>query len=197
MSNIDKRTLRSKARSASASEWIRESGDGWEAICGSDDQANGGFIIAHFEGPDAQANREFVQDATPDTVLALLDELEAAEKRIAELETRAFNPAILDVVAERQRQQSVEGWTPEHGDLHDSGELAGAAACYAHYTNARGWVFPTNPGDYQSADEPNNWPWDPAWWKPTNPRRDLVKAGALILAEIERIDRAAGIGKGE
>ncbi|QYG86553.1 ead/Ea22-like family protein [Citrobacter koseri] len=117
--------------------------------------------------------------------------------RIAELEARAFNPAILDVIAERQRQQSVEGWTPEHDDLHDSGELAGAAACYAHYTNARGWVFPTNPGDYQSADEPNNWPWDPAWWKPTNPRRDLVKAGALILAEIERIDRAAGIGKGE
>lgn len=113
--------------------------------------------------------------------------------RIAELEARAFNPAILDVIAERQRQQSVEGWTPEHDDLHDSGELAGAAACYAHYTNARGWVFPTNPGDYQSADEPNNWPWDPAWWKPTNPRRDLVKAGALILAEIERIDRAAGI----
>ncbi|WP_353622156.1 hypothetical protein [Citrobacter sp. CK196] len=120
-------------------------------------------------------------------------EIAALRQRIAELEARAFNPAILDVIAERQRQKAVEGWTSEHDDLHDSGELAGAAACYAHYTNARGWVFPTNPGDYQSADEPNNWPWDPAWWKPTNPRRDLVKAGALILAEIERIDRAAGI----
>lgn len=32
-------------------------------------------------------------------------------------------------------------------------------------------------------------PWDEKWWKPKNPRRDLVKAGALILAEIERIDR--------
>lgn len=41
-------------------------------------------------------------------------------------------------------------------------------------------------------------PWDPAWWKPLEPRCDLVKAGALILAEIERIDRAAGIRtKGE
>ena len=28
-------------------------------------------------------------------------------------------------------------------------------------------------------------------WKPTDRRRDLVKAGALILAEIERLDRAA------
>ncbi|ENN6712113.1 ead/Ea22-like family protein [Escherichia coli] len=88
MTALNKQALRSKARSASAGEWIKESGDGWEAICSAEDQANGNFIIAHFEGPDAQANREFVQVANPDTVLALLDELEAAEKRIAELEAR-------------------------------------------------------------------------------------------------------------
>ncbi|MDV1811143.1 ead/Ea22-like family protein [Enterobacter hormaechei] len=92
MSNIDKRTLRTKARSASAGEWIKESGDGWEAISSSDDQANGNFIIAHFEGQDAKANREFMQAANPDVVLALLDELEAAEKRIAELEAREVMP---------------------------------------------------------------------------------------------------------
>jgi hypothetical protein len=34
------------------------------------------------------------------------------------------------------------------------------------------------------------WPWDRKWWKPTDRRRDLVKAAALILAEIERLDRA-------
>ena len=56
--------------------------------------------------------------------VALLDELEAAEKRIAELEGGAFNPAILDVVAERQRQKTIEGWTPEHDDEHCNGELA-------------------------------------------------------------------------
>ena len=88
MTALNKQALRSKARSASAGEWIKESGDGWEAICSADDQANGNFIIAHFEGPDAQANREFVQAANPDAVLALLGELEAAEKRIAELEAR-------------------------------------------------------------------------------------------------------------
>jgi len=37
------------------------------------------------------------------------------------------------------------------------------------------------------------WPWAEKWWKPKNERRDLVKAAALILAEIERLDRAAGI----
>ena len=30
-----------------------------------------------------------------------------------------------------------------------------------------------------------------AKWQPTTSRRDLVKAGALVLAEIERLDRAA------
>lgn len=84
MSNIDKRAIRSKARPASTGVWIRESGDGWEAICSANDQANGNFIIAHFEGPDAQVNREFMQAANPDVVLALLDELEAKDKRIAE-----------------------------------------------------------------------------------------------------------------
>ncbi|ECJ6229818.1 ead/Ea22-like family protein [Salmonella enterica] len=88
MTALNKQALRSKARSASAGEWIKESGDGWEAICSTNDQANGNFIIAHFEGPDAKENREFSQAANPDTVLALLDELEAAEKRIAELVAR-------------------------------------------------------------------------------------------------------------
>ncbi|TCC61524.1 ead/Ea22-like family protein [Citrobacter braakii] len=76
MTALNKQALRSKARSASAGEWIKESGDGWEAICSSDDQANSGFIIAHLEGPDAKENREFIQAANPSTVLALLDELE-------------------------------------------------------------------------------------------------------------------------
>lgn len=93
MSNIDKRDLRSKARSASADEWVKESGEGWEAICGSDDQANGGFIIAHFEGPDAQANREFVQAANPVVVLALLDELEKMQAQSSKW-CEAFHKAV-------------------------------------------------------------------------------------------------------
>lgn len=42
----------------------------------------------------------------------------------------------------------------------------------------------------ESAPDPF-WPWQRKWWKPKDPRRDLVRAGALIIAEIERIDRAA------
>ncbi|MEF5171125.1 ead/Ea22-like family protein [Escherichia coli] len=115
------------------------------------------------------------------TVDELVAALESAEKRIAELEGGAFNPAILDVVAERQRQQSVEGWTPEHDNAYQNSELADAAACYAIHAHNQGFSTPAH------------WPWSPDWWKQSGARRDLVKAGALILAEIERIDRAAGI----
>ncbi|MBW2958071.1 hypothetical protein [Hafnia phage yong2] len=116
---------------------------------------------------------------------------DAAKLLSAQPVSNPYKSAANDIIAERQRQIIEEGWTPERDDSYSCGELAGAAACYARYTNARGWVFPTNPTDYQSAGEPLDWPWDAEWWKPSNPRRDLVKAGALILAEIERMDRIA------
>lgn len=95
MSNIDKQALRQKSRLASADDWVKESGDGWEAICSTDGQANAGFVVAHFEGPDAKANREFVQAASPVTLLALLDELEAEKERSDEFlrQARSFREA--------------------------------------------------------------------------------------------------------
>lgn len=104
--------------------------------------------------------------------------------------------AALDVLAERQRQVEKEGWTPEHDDSHHPhGHLSLAAACYA--CNAATWLKQlflgaAPPMDrYSTLSEPGmRWPWSSDWWKPKSPRRDLVKAGALILAEIERIDRA-------
>lgn len=83
--STNKQALKENALAATAGSWVRESGEGWEAICCDDDQGNAGFIIAEFQGKDAAVNRKFVESANPATVLALLDELEAAEKRIAEL----------------------------------------------------------------------------------------------------------------
>lgn len=90
--------------------------------------------------------------------------------------------AARDVIAERHRQIDAEGWTPEHDDAHIAGEIAAAAGCYA--LNAHGPVCGRH-------IPPAEWPWDHAWWRPSSTRRELVKAGALILAEIERLDRAA------
>ena len=120
-----------------------------------------------------------------------VDRAESAN-RITELEASKLSAAASDVMSERHHQITAEGWTPESDDEYVSGEMAGAAACYAHHVNARGWVFKNRPDDYQSEIESSDWPWSPEWWEPTSPRRDLVKAGALIIAEIERIDRAAG-----
>lgn len=89
----------------------------------------------------------------------------------------SLSNAVQSVISERKRQQSAEGWTPEHDDKYDESQLLWASSCYVLNT-----IQPFN-------RMPMDWPWASEWWKPTNPRRDLVKAGALILAEIERIDR--------
>ncbi|AMG36283.1 hypothetical protein [Achromobacter xylosoxidans] len=102
----------------------------------------------------------------------------------------AQTDAARDVLAERQRQISVEGWEPERDDTYRHGELASAAASYAQCAGLQGESATTENAFKEPFAE--NWPWSEAWWKPSaDPRRNLVKAGALILAEIERLDRAA------
>lgn len=94
---------------------------------------------------------------------------------------------IAEIAAERRRQVEEEGWTPEHDDRHRDGSLAFAAACYGYVAATQG-----NRHLFQAGSPPPLWPpsWATKWWKPTNRRRDLVKAAALIVAEIERLDRA-------
>lgn len=107
-----------------------------------------------------------------------------------EVSALAPGTALGDVAAERQRQVSVEGWTDLHDDEHDGGELAAAASAYALYVADELNPQSQGDGDYGRAC-PEMWPFHRNWWKPESPRAALVKAGALILAEIERIDRAA------
>lgn len=84
------------------------------------------------------------------------------------------------IIAERVRQVRAEDWDESHDDNHIFGELAKAAACYA---------FPPEIGT-----RTEHWPWDFGFWKPTpdDRIRELVKAGALIVAEIERLQRLQG-----
>lgn len=86
-------------------------------------------------------------------------------------------PNGVDLIAqERQRQIEKEGWTAEHDKQHTADALAWAAISYSLPPYCRG-------------DIPEVWPWDKQWWKPTpNDRiRELVKGGALIAAEIDRL----------
>jgi len=87
------------------------------------------------------------------------------------------------ITAERVRQVTEEGWTPEHDEQHERHALASAAECYLNR------AFYTGPFEGPPDGMPR-WPWDLAWWKPVKDDggiRNLVKAGALIAAEIDRI----------
>lgn len=79
MSNIDKRALREAAERATESDWIVDAHEGWHAVIPVADAVNGNYIIAEFQGPESKRNRDFVAAANPAIVLALLDELEAAD----------------------------------------------------------------------------------------------------------------------
>ena len=131
-----------------------------------------------------------------DATLAKADGLRVAAKMVRAALTAhpaaSTSQAAIDVLTERRRQVEVEGWTPEHDDEHGNGEMAAAAACYAV-----GRRTLTDPSRGTGEFGQPVWPWDSHWWKPDSHRRELVKAGALILAEIERLDRASTSQGGE
>lgn len=81
------------------------------------------------------------------------------------------------MAAEREAHFEREGWTEEHDDEHTNRELSNAAVCYvlAERQSIVGTYWPALWGK---------------WWKPTTYLRNLVKAGALLAAEIDRLQRA-------
>lgn len=97
----------------------------------------------------------------------------------------AASRILAEIANERRRQIDAEGWSTESDDRYRSkGELAAAAACYAR--NASGVEPYISDPDHVPLEH-----WFPIEWKwnPKDPRRDLVRAAALLVAEIERLDR--------
>lgn len=104
------------------------------------------------------------------------------------------------IAAERERQVRQEGYDSARDDNYtnsDGPELIRAALCYMSMAGLA-WE------DRELArPEPMEgmWPWAAHFWKPglndTNASRirELTKAGALIAAEIDRLQRR--IGRGE
>lgn len=88
-----------------------------------------------------------------------------------------LSPAALAVLQERRGQVEREGFSAEHDDKHETGELAMAGATYALA------------GVFSLPKAPWTWPFEKAWWKPKSLRQNLIRAAAFLIAEIERIDR--------
>lgn len=127
----------------------------------------------YYAGLDAMTPEERAKhDANIEAFKAMLPQPVPAAS--SESVLQSLTDALRDVIAERQRQVSVKGWTPEHDDTYTCGELSGAAISYIEPMEA---VF------YWPAE------WHDDSFKPSDERRNLVKATALLLAEIERLDR--------
>lgn len=97
--------------------------------------------------------------------------------------------AIELIDEERKRQIDEEGYNPYDDRFNNpDGELARAAACYAIPKKWRLRVHNLT----------ELWPWALEWWKPTpeDRERELVKAAALIVAEIDRLREARGGNNG-
>uniref|UniRef100_A0AAU6W291 Uncharacterized protein n=1 Tax=Pseudomonas phage Touem01 TaxID=3138548 RepID=A0AAU6W291_9VIRU len=129
--------------------------------------------------------RSFIQDASAE-ITSLRTQLADLKGTVVEacdriIEDRSeLTLASRDVLAERQRQVQEEKRDHVHDDQYTVGELSDAAGTYALHAH----------DDAASMDgTPSSWPWEAKWFKLGTPRRNLVKAAALILAEIERLDR--------
>lgn len=135
-----------------------------------------------------------------------LDFAETMLRKIAECkpcDSSITAASVVDVLAERIRQVSEKGWTSEHDDEHADGSLASVASCYAlppasRMTSKMSFNRDVGRSAGESiivrdwVDVPLNWPqsWHGGAWNPKDDRRrELVIAGALILAEIERLCR--------
>lgn len=107
-------------------------------------------------------------------------------QQIEALKNQVPTQAARDVIEERARQINAKGYEPDADDGYEHGPLAFAAATYA--------VLATNAPKHTTE---HLWPWSLDSLKVGEPRRMLVKAGALIQAAIEREDRAAQAKQGE
>ena len=121
---------------------------------------------------------------------------ELREKYDQLLKSKDAEPGIELIAEERKRQIEVEGYTPQHDSKHTVSEIISAAQTYLHSADLHilsGAYEPTD--SWHKTIEPfywnevkRYWLWDEKSFKPTTALRDLVKAGALIAAAIDRLN---------
>lgn len=174
MLEIDIDKLEVLAKEATPGPWIfdPESADEWGAIVNSEKHA-----ICEFLGEQTtDVNGRFIAAANPAAIQELINRLRDATSY------QFISKAAFDVTEERSRQVEKLGYDHRNDDVYNDNELVHAAL----------WFI--------TADD-LQWPWSwstmlHAKSKRHDKRARLVRAAALLIAEIERIDRATNTQSG-
>lgn len=137
------------------------------------------FVAGEAFGVPIEANEQY-RTAVVDAVLAAVQPWIDHAHADGVLSATPASVGVCLIDTERQRQIAQEGWTIEHdASHHDGDELVLAAISYATPAHLRP----------STGMAPSRWPWGTRYWKPTpdDRQRELVKAGALIAAELDRL----------
>lgn len=167
------------------------------ALRRDDDLATGGVRLVAVSRGEAVRPRRTQHQAMHQQLLDMLgaSDHQGAAARIGELAglellltTGGAGRGVTAIAQERRRQIEGERFDPTADQQYHQGELAKAAACYVMRVALR------EDEDPDATAVPSLWPWARCWWKPKDRRSNLVRAGALIAAELDRMDREAGHG---
>lgn len=166
--------------------------------------ARGGLVdaVAALSGDwptesDAQSIQEILHETASPDLPAWATDWNAAKAELRPLKA-CPSAGASEVAVERQHQIEVEGWSTDHDGDYQEGELIRAAICYAASAARIGPESVQMPGQLMAGAGHLHpwWPWSPEWDKRPPPdagyadrRKALVKAGALLAAEIDRLDR--------
>jgi hypothetical protein len=135
----------------------------------SNEIAGGGWV-------DGEFSRMFQPWVKPDYARAAA--MIAEEQILGRLADHGYSYGSARIAEERMRQIEVEGYDAMHDRHHTPQVLCRAALAYALHEDPSGLV----------ADAAAKlWPWNKDFWKPKDQMRNLVRAGALIAAAIDRL----------
>ena len=140
-------------------------------------------------------NSTFIEEERPKSFWQEKYE-ELREKYDQLLKSKDVKSGIELIAEERKRQIEFEGYTPQHDFEHTASEMISAAQAYLHSADLHILSESFDPSDsWHKTNEPfywnevkKYWPWDEKSFKPTTTLRDLVKAGAVIAAVIDRLN---------
>ncbi|HFD7859163.1 DUF551 domain-containing protein [Escherichia coli] len=168
MNKIDYQALREAAEKAGEDKWQAKkiNGDFFVIRHGSYTRQHGYTSYQPIAEIDCKPVRDFVAKANPATVLELLDELEAAKKRIAELEAELVSQTYKLNELSGNSPVTPDGWISCSEQMPDDGQHViilcdGAFVLYAQYRDGEFFDVVRNGEEFFETQSRNVTDWMP------------------------------------